>query len=176
MFLDFRVENYKSFKNEVSFSMVPAPKQKGLDYSVFGEKIGSKKINAICSSVIYGPNASGKTTIIGAMDTMRSIVLRGHILNVVESYPNEAANNLELIPNNRLNERKPVKFYISFFENKYLIEYVFSMDLGFFLEKDYPRQIVEEKLTVNGITVFKRKNNLKLNYSKKISRVFSYGT
>lgn len=36
------------------------------------------------------------------MDTMRAIVLRGHILNIDESSINEAANCLELIPNNKL--------------------------------------------------------------------------
>ena len=77
MLLDFKVKNYKSFQQEVSFFMIPAPKQKGLDYSVFEKKIDNKRKKAICSSVIYGPNAAGKTNIIGAMDTMRAIVLRG---------------------------------------------------------------------------------------------------
>lgn len=53
------------------------------------------------SSVIYGPNAAGKTNIIGAMDVLRAIVLRGNIRNSEEkSSPNLAATALELIPNN----------------------------------------------------------------------------
>ena len=43
MLLDFKVKNYKSFQQEVSFSMIPAPKQKGLDYSVFEKKIDIKE-------------------------------------------------------------------------------------------------------------------------------------
>lgn len=43
MLLDFKVKNYKSFQQEVSFSMIPAPKQKGLDYSVFEKKIDNKR-------------------------------------------------------------------------------------------------------------------------------------
>lgn len=172
MLLDFKVENYKSFQDEVAFSMIPAPKQKGLDYSVFEEVIGKKKINAICSSVIYGPNASGKTNIIGAMDTMRSIVLRGNILNVNDSYPNAAANYLELIPNNKLTERKPVKFFISFTEKGYHIEYSFSMNVGFFLEKDFKRYIEREILRINGKKIFDRSlESFELNYSKKISEL-----
>jgi len=173
MLLNFSVENYKSFKDSVAFSMVPAQKQKGLDYSILKNKAGSKKLSAICSSVIYGPNAAGKTTIIGAMDTMRLIVLRGNILNSTDPYPNDAANNLELIPNNTLKERKPVKFAISFFENQYHIEYSFSMNLGYFLEKDFDREIIEELLCVNGIKVFERNKNLDLNYSTKIAEFFS---
>lgn len=176
MLLEFKVQNYKAFKNEVNFSMIPAPKQKGLDYSIFEQKVGSKKINAISSSVIYGPNASGKTTIIGAMDTMRSIVLRGHILNAEDSSPNEASHHLELIPNNQLKDRQPVKFFISFFDKGYQIDYSFTMDVGFFLEAEYERRILEERLDVNGINVFLRNEDLVLNYSKKISELFLQNT
>ena len=33
MLLEFEIENYKSFKDRIKFSMLPAPKQKGLDYA-----------------------------------------------------------------------------------------------------------------------------------------------
>ena len=81
MLLEFKTSNYKSFKEELIFSMIPAPKQKGLDYSVLNEKIGSKAYKGLSSSVIYGPNASGKTNIIGAMETFKQIILRGNIRN-----------------------------------------------------------------------------------------------
>ena len=174
MLLDFSVENYKSFKNEASFSMKPAAKQKGLDYSVFVSHIDNKEIKSLCSSVIYGPNASGKTTIIGAMETMRLLVLRGNILNVNESYRNEAAYCLELIPNNTLTKRKPVKFSISFIENKYHIEYSFSVNLGFFLEKEYKRHIHTEILNINGINVYTRnKNQVDIHDSRKLSNLLN---
>src|SRR5574344_2603519 len=100
MLLEFKTKNYKSFVGETKFSMVAAPKQKGLDYSLCTEKIKAKNIKGLCSSVIYGPNAAGKTNIIGAMDVFRSIVLRGNIRNAEEqNSPNKAAYNLELIPN-----------------------------------------------------------------------------
>lgn len=170
MLVDFRTENYKSFQKEVSFSMIPAPKQKGLDYSILKEKIGHQTKKAICSSVIYGPNASGKTNIIGAMDTLRSIVLRGNILNVNESNPNAAANNLELIPNNKLTKRKPVRFYIAFTENNYFIEFQISLCLGFFLEKDYERFIDSELLRINGLNMYERHNDqLTLNNLNKLA-------
>ncbi len=150
--------------------MIPAPKQKGLDYSILEEKIGSQTKKAICSSVIYGPNASGKTNIIGAMDTMRSIVLQGNIFNVNESNPNAAANNLELIPNNQLQERKPVRFFIAFTENNCLIEFQISIHLGFFLEKDYRKFIGYESLKINGLNIYERHNDqLTLNNLRKLA-------
>ena len=42
MLLDFSVENYKSFLENAQFSMTPAPKQHGLDYSILKEKLGKK--------------------------------------------------------------------------------------------------------------------------------------
>lgn len=42
MLLEFKASNYKSFKDELVFSLIPAPKQKGLDYSVQKETIEKK--------------------------------------------------------------------------------------------------------------------------------------
>ena len=113
MLLEFKTKNYKSFVEEACFSMMAAPKQKGLDYSLMKTKIKGKEIKGLSSSVIYGPNAAGKTNIIGAMDVLRSIVLRGNIRNSEEkSSPNPAASALELIPNNNESEAKPVCFEI----------------------------------------------------------------
>jgi len=73
MLLEFKTKNYKSFKNELVFSMTPAPKQKGLDFSILNEKIGSKAYKGLCTAVIYGANASGKTNIIGAMEVFKHV-------------------------------------------------------------------------------------------------------
>ena len=63
---------------------------------------GRKEYKGLCLTVIYSPNASGKTNIIGAMDTFKSIVLRGNIRNDAnDNEPNAAAGTLELIPNTR---------------------------------------------------------------------------
>ena len=93
MLLSFHAKNYRSFRDSLDFSMTPAAKQKGLDYSILSEKIGTRDCKALSSAVIYGPNASGKTNIIGAMDTMRSIVLRG---NIAKFSQNEELKNFIL--------------------------------------------------------------------------------
>ncbi len=113
--------------------MIPTPKQTGLDYSILNEKIESKNKKALCAAVIYGPNASGKTNIIGAMETFKSIILRGNIRNsdIVVS-PNAATSCLELIPNCDSNNL-PTEFSISFIENGYLISYSVVISLGNFL-------------------------------------------
>lgn len=161
MLLEFKVTNYKSFKEELVFSMIPAPKQKGLDYSVLEETIGKKVYRGLCSAIIYGSNASGKTNIIGAMDTFKSIVLRGNIRNADDkNVPNAAACALELIPNNSDQCAVPVSFAIKFITNNLLVEYSFSANLGRFLETEYSRSILSETLMINNTIIFDRKDDL----------------
>lgn len=157
MLLDFTVGNYKSFAEETCFSMRAAPKQKGLDYSVFTQKHNGRIVKSLCSSVIYGSNAAGKTTIVGAMDTFRAIILRGNIRNVEDSStPNHAAAMLELIPNNALTQAQPVMFSIDFLTEEFRIQYSLLLDLGVFLDAKHERRILKERLNVNGEMVFER--------------------
>lgn len=161
MLLNFTVSNYKSFKDENVLSMIPAPKQKGLDYSVCCEKIKRKNVKALCSAVMYGPNASGKTNIIGAMDTFRAIVLRGNIRNSEEqTSPNNAAYSLELIPNKDSSE--PVVLSIEFVDNGVKFGYSLTLDLGLFLEPESERKVISETLFVNDEMIFERGDTLKI--------------
>ena len=180
MLLEFRFQNYKSFREETSFSMMAAPKQKGLDYSLFNIKQHGKDIKALCSSVIYGSNAAGKTTVVGAMDTFRSIVLRGNIRNSEDiSSPNHAASNLSLVPNQMLTKPEPVEFFIDFVVDKFRIQYGVVMDLGLFLDAKYERKILSETLTVNGNRIFMRNQPnsiteiLNVEPSKDVATLFS---
>ena len=161
MLLEFKASNYKSFQEELVFSLIPAPKQKGLDYSLLKTQAGKKMYKGLCSSVIYGPNASGKTNIIGAMDAFKSIVLRGNVRNDIDNAgPNAAAGMLELIPNNGISVPKPVAFSVTFIESELHIEYAFSIDLGGFLAVEYKRKVLTESLKINKNLIFSRGNNL----------------
>jgi hypothetical protein len=174
MLLKFEVENYKSFLENAEFSMVPAPKQHGLDYSILTEKVKKKDVKGLCSSVIYGPNASGKTNIIGAMDTFRAIVLRGNIRNAEEqNTPNKAAYNLELIPNNISEDVQPVVFKIEFVENGFKFKYELSVLLGLFLDDTYSRSVKRECLMINDELVFCRDNEVELGEFKQIKEYVS---
>ncbi len=178
MLLEFKIKNYKSFVEESCFSMVAAPKQKGLDYSLMKTKVKGKEIRGLSSSVIYGPNAAGKTNIIGAMDVLRAIILRGNIRNSEEkSSPNPAAAALELIPNNNAIEGKPVCFSVEFYEedagDKFRILYELGIDLGGFLDEEYPRKIVSENLFVNGEPIFQRADDLYIGNMKAIKEYLS---
>ena len=156
--------------------MKPYSHQKGLDYSIQKTTIGKKTYKSLCSAVIYGPNASGKTNIISAMDTFKRIVLRGNLNNSSDVSPNIAAAKLELIPNYTINE--PVFFYIEFIFNDTLFRYSVTLDLGRFLNKDYDRKVLREALFVNNKELFSRENDTisfdrdAYNYDVTIENVF----
>nr|WP_026835392.1 ATP-binding protein [Eubacterium xylanophilum] len=170
MLLEFKTKNFKSFSEEADLLMTAAPKQKGLDYSLCREKIKSKEIRGLSTSVLYGPNASGKTNIIGAMDVLRAIVMRGNIRNTEEQMmQNPAVANLELIPNNQDDEGKPVEFMIEFTEAGYRIRYELIIYVGAFLETEAKRRVLKETLMVNGEMVFERNEHLKVGTFKSIN-------
>lgn len=174
MLIKFKTQNFKSFVEETTFSMKKAPKLTGLDYSLMKEKVKGGTITGLSSTIVYGPNASGKTNIIGAMDVLRAIVLRGNIKNTNDkSSVNPAASALELIPNNKLKSAKPVKFSIDFVEEQMLMRYSVELDLGTFLDDDYDRKIVCEELVINGEMVFRRNDNLEVGDLKVIKHYLS---
>ncbi len=180
MLLEFRFKNYKSFREEAIFSMMAAPKQKGLDYSLFNIKKHGKDIKGLCSSVVYGANAAGKTTVVSAMDTFRSIVMRGNIRDSEDiSSPNHAASKLSLIPNQTLSQTESTEFFVDFIVDKFRIQYGIEMDLGLFLDSKYERKILSETLNVNGNLIFDRKHlgststSLKVESSKDVAALFS---
>lgn len=168
MLLEFETTNYKSFLEKSLMDLKPAPKQKGLDYSILKEKIKSKEVKGLSTSVIYGPNASGKTNIIGAMDTFKNIVLKGNIENgnITQGF-NQGAYLLELIPNKELQQSQPVEFHIKFLEKSILVEYNLKLDLGQFFDINYNnnRKILLEELYINDTLVFSRGSDLTINTS-----------
>jgi hypothetical protein len=73
MLLEFRVRNYRSFKEETVFSMV-ASKDDSLLRNVTDTGVSAvRRVNR--SAVLYGANASGKTNLIRAMQLMRGVVV-----------------------------------------------------------------------------------------------------
>ena len=154
MLLEFKIKNYKSFYEEMIFSMEPAPKQKDIEYSI----LKGKHLKGLSSAVIYGANAAGKSNIIGAMDVLKQIILRGNIKNVAPHTKNCAASALELIPNNAIKDIAPVEFSIIFEEQDFLFNYHLQMNLGRFLDKDFEtRKITNETLSINNKFIFERK-------------------
>lgn len=156
MLLSFKCKNFKSFKNDALLSLVP-DKIQDISYSVLQDNYNNHIVKALSGAVIYGPNASGKTSIINAMSCFKQIILRGNIENEEDNrYDDYVSQNMELIPFIYSDEISPVEFEIEFiFENnKY--KYELQMNLGLFNEQGFDRHILQEKLYVNDYEIFVR--------------------
>ena len=173
MLLEFKFSNFKTFQKETLFSMTPAQKIKDIEYSVLKTKTDKKEYKGLPSAVIYGPNASGKTNIISALEVFKSIVLKGNIQNgdYIFASTNEAIRKLELIPNLSLKTPKPVEFEVKFIENGMLYQYGIKVDLGVFLDGSYNRKILEETLLINEKMIFTRASSLEIGDLNDISDI-----
>lgn len=160
MLLELRLENFKSFKQFTVFSMVPQPEIRNLKYSVLKREISGAQepSKALCSSVIIGPNASGKSNLIVAVEILKRLVLRGNILD--DESVNFSASSLSLVPNSFLGEDTPVRVGISFITGGLKIDYDLILELGGFLGDSIDRNVVGEKLSVNEKPIFDRKEDL----------------
>ncbi|TWV99348.1 AAA family ATPase [Chitinophaga pinensis] len=69
MLLQFKIRNYRSYKEEVTFSMeAESSKLKG---NIFDFELGNtQNVRYLKTSAIYGANASGKTNLVRALSTM----------------------------------------------------------------------------------------------------------
>ncbi|WP_071629695.1 MULTISPECIES: AAA family ATPase [Francisella] len=72
MLIEFSVSNFRSIKEETSFSMISS---KSENKNTFEKSIANKNTSLYKSSCIYGLNAGGKSNLLKAIATMKEIVL-----------------------------------------------------------------------------------------------------
>ena len=125
MLLSFSCKNFKSFKNEAVLSMVPEKRLSELRYSILNEKIDGKNLSALSTSVVYGPNAAGKTSLINALSCFKRIVLRGNIRDEeFDILHDRVSNAMRLVPFAFSDDSEPVSFDISFTTDMHKFRYV----------------------------------------------------
>ena len=158
MLIEFKATNFKSFGDELNFSMTKSPRLTELGYSIFKKTVGSKKLQILPTSVIYGPNASGKTNIVSAMEVLKKIILRGSINDSDEKMENASTCFLCYVPN--IHEKnKPVSFEIEFMIENHLFNYKLEFSLGNIFNIDRERKILTEKLEFDNKEIFSRVEN-----------------
>jgi AAA15 family ATPase/GTPase len=137
MLLEFSVRNFRSFRDEQTLSLFAGPGDE-LQETHTMPIPGSDDERALRSAVIYGPNASGKTNLLLAVDAMRKIVVdsastlqRGDDISWIEPFRfTEEARNA------------PTTFRVSFILNDVEHEYEFKATRTEILEEglySYPK-------------------------------------
>lgn len=76
MLLNFKLKNFRSFRNEVVFTMLSSLQKTHNDYIV-NRTVSGNRIRVLPMSVIYGANASGKSNVILAMDILQKMITEG---------------------------------------------------------------------------------------------------
>lgn len=114
MFIDFSVKNYRSFKEQQTFSLVKS-KSKELMHNVFDI---DENLSLLKTTAIYGANASGKSNLLKALATMRKII--------TDTY--QRGDKLPLTPFklNTNTRNQPTEFEITFIVNGVHYQYGFS--------------------------------------------------
>jgi AAA15 family ATPase/GTPase len=124
MLIEFSVENYLSFKDLTTFSMVAAKSFKEHKDSHSIET--GNNLTLLKSAVIYGNNASGKSNLLEAMRFMKMTVLNSFRDALMEN--NERKFPLEKFILNTKSEKETSFFEILFIQNGVKYRYGFEID------------------------------------------------
>jgi len=84
MLVEFSVSNYRSIKDRVTLSLVASADESHPD-NYFEDIAGKHRL--LKTAAIYGANASGKSNVIAALQTMRHVILESHTAQRGEAIP-----------------------------------------------------------------------------------------
>lgn len=133
MLVEFRVKNFRSFRNEQVLSLV-ANSDKTLNENCAA--IG--KLRLLKSVGIYGANASGKSNLIKAINTMQKLVLDSADFKPGKNLPTKAFL-LDV-----KSQKEPSSFEVTFFHNGIRYQYGFTATSKRFQEEwltAYPKGV-----------------------------------
>ena len=125
MLLEFRVKNFRSIKDEQVFSLL-ASSDKTLEGNTFPAGANTD-LRLVRTAVIYGANASGKSSVLDALRHMRYFVRRE--LDPDEEFDFEPFIFSEAIPN------LPTEFEVTFIQNNIRCQYGLVLDKNKILEE-----------------------------------------
>lgn len=122
MFVEFSVKNFRSFRDEQTLSMVSSSDRAHLETHTLATGLKSvPRLNR--ASVIFGPNASGKSNLIFALVTMRSLVLSSMTMDDSQRAEQYTPHRLD-----RATAREPTSFEIVVLVDGVRFQYGFSYD------------------------------------------------
>jgi AAA15 family ATPase/GTPase len=131
MLLEFRIKNFRSFRDENTLSLVASKDQDLLQANTFG--LDAPVPRAVRSAVVYGANASGKSNLVRALQLMRGVVVESASLKPEQLF------NVQPFRLSDDSAREPTLFEVSLALNGERFQYGFTFT---------PQRIVSEWLLV----------------------------
>lgn len=134
MLLNFRVSNFRSINETVELSMVPSDLKNPVNRIIKTNPNATKNKDyyGLTSAAIYGPNASGKSNIIRALDDFQLF-----LKDSTDNKPNDIISLFDPFKLNKECLNKPSCFSIDILINNVL--HVYSLDV-------FKKEIVRESL------------------------------
>lgn len=168
MLIEFSIQNFRQFYDKAVFSMQKGLKRDQLDTIIFSR--ADKEYALLPSKVIYGVNASGKTSLILSIKLLKKMILKGDIESDETLY-----NLLPLC--HFLHEDSsffdPFRIHIAFIDNETRFDY--EVGIVNIEKKDKPNCEVEyESLSIDKINVFKRDNTGVIFNKEHYNRIKGY--
>lgn len=140
MLIEFSVRNFRSFRDRQTLSMVAAPrlgkKQNTVRLNLQGDRLPA----LLKVAAIYGPNASGKSSLLAALEIFRKLCLRK---------PTAIAEKLPVAPF-RFDKAlidKPSEFDVHFISGRVRYQFVLALTADRIFEEtliSYPRGVAVE--------------------------------
>ena len=147
MLVEFKVANYRSFREEQTLSLVASK-----DTKLRENCIDQSKLHLLKAVGIYGPNASGKSNLIQALSTMRDIIEK----------PGKPGERLPVMPF-KLHEKysnEPSSFEVTFIHGESRYQYGFTATTER-IHDEWLLAYPEGRLKNSAQTWFERKFNRK---------------
>ena len=129
MLIEFKMKNFKSFYENTTISMVADnTKQEDKQILIKAQDNISQK-NILPSLVIYGSNASGKTSIIEALEVFKNIVINGTISSSINNYYINKLSICTFIHDIK-KIKEPIEFEITFKSKLHIYNYVLNITVN----------------------------------------------
>lgn len=159
MIINYSVENWRSFRNQVTLNMTAGLERQHRNRV---QSVDKFNLHLLPISAIYGANASGKTKLIDSLVFLKNFAVFG---NVNE----EQKINIHRFKLDPVSITQPTKFAIDLLINELIFSYKVSL---------LPECVVEESLTVaNSRTVydvFKRNSDNRIIFDKDFFKTDRY--
>lgn len=158
MLIEFKMANFRSFKDNQLLSMVAASFPEHRENNTFDPEIKSFDERLLRSASIYGANASGKTNVLRALQFMQLFILNSAAITTgIQSSPFKFSHS---------SRNSPSEFEITFIQNDIRYEY------GFVLNSDrVEKEWLTEFVTSKGRAMYERVYN-----KKKAEYVWKFST
>lgn len=121
MLLEFRVRNYRSIRDEQALNLVASSDRELAETHL--ASTGLKAVpHAVRSAVVYGPNASGKSTLLRGLDYLRAVVAESAtVIQPGQTY------NMQPFKLDEACANQPTEFEITFLLAGVRHQYAFAM-------------------------------------------------